>query len=113
MVSDTNHTEGFGSETERFLFAAAHVGIEMDEFRRSNVGRYLIGRAQDQVEAFSAFALEIPEPDNTEYKRLHMKAAAAQMLMTFIGEAIADGKHAEESLAEMDAQDEMSDGPLD
>lgn len=113
MESDTNNTEGFTSENERFLFAAAQIGIEMEEFRRSNVGQYLIGRAQEAVAAFSAYALELPEPDNTEYKRLHMKAVAAQMLVTFIGEAIADGQHAEQSLAELDAEDQMQDGPLD
>lgn len=111
MVSDAG-LEGFNSEEDRFLFAEAHLGIELENFLRTNVGRYLRGRCEGVVQEFNAWVLGSVDPEREEFRKRHLEARAAQMVMKFISEAVVQGQHAQQALEERDAEEAYSDGPL-
>lgn len=111
MESDTG-IEGFDSDEDRFLFAEAQLGIELENFLRTNVGRYLVGRCQGVVGEFSGWVLGQVDPSAEDFKRRHLQAQAAQMVIGFINEAVVQGNHSQKVLEERDAEEFLSDGPV-
>jgi hypothetical protein len=115
VESEQRATGAFGefdTPEEKFLFAEAQLGIELSNFLRTNVGRYLQGRCELVINDFSGWVLESVDPSSDEFKKRHLKARSAQMLMSFISEAVANGKHAEGALKEADEIEFSTDGPL-
>lgn len=106
MESDLNlESEGFDSEEDRFLFAEAHLGIELEHFMRTNTGRYLKGRCEGVVQAFNGWVLATADPDPKEFRQRHLEARSAQMVMKFLSEAVVQGQHAQLALEERDAEE--------
>lgn len=93
----------FLDEKERLYFERARLGIEVHDFLRSDVGRYLHGRAKLDLQEAQADALNC-NPDSffgrRKLKKIQAKAACAQAFIRYCTDAISDGINAEQELAE-------------
>ena len=99
------------NEENNPLFNIAQLGVEMEEFILSKVGRHLIGEAQTLVAVFKDWVMDHPLPESKEFQRRHMQAMAAEMLLRSIGSACIDGKEAVRQLEE-NTYDGFIDGPV-
>lgn len=94
------------SQAERYLFAEAHVGIEVEDFLRTDTGRYLKGRAEQEIGAAIDTFLNHDLRRNADVvARAQQKAREARRAFHWMLEAIIDGKQAEHQLAELDTAD--------
>lgn len=85
-----------------YLFAEAKLGIEVDNFLQTDIGRYLKGRAQQEVdEAVNVFLNCDPERSRELIMKAKAKARAAQQVMTWLTEAYNDGMGAVVQLEEL------------
>jgi len=109
----TNSTERdyshltFLDEKERLYFERARLGIEVHDFLRSDVGRYLHGRAKLELQEAQAEALEC-NPDSffgrRKLRKIQRKADCALAFMRYCTDAISDGINAEQELADYRGQ---------
>lgn len=90
----------FVDQQEREYFAQAQLGEEAIQFLHSNLGRYLHGCAQQEVEALRD-ELEKIDPDRRlsffsrrKLRRLQKEAQAARYFMRWLAEAIQQGNYA-------------------
>ena len=88
-----------------FLFAEAKLGIQMDEWLSTDVGRYVTGRAKNELEGIQIKLLSIPAWQEDSAKHLQQKAQGLQQMMGWLTDAINNG-HASE-LALQEAEDSM------
>lgn len=94
------------SEAERYLFAEAQVGIAVEDFLRTDAGRYLKGRAEQDIGAAIATFLDNDLRRNEDVvARAQQKAREARRAFHWMLEAIIEGKQAEHNLAELDTAD--------
>lgn len=100
MADPTQSMENihFVNERERMYFAEASLGIEVQQFLESTVGRYLHGCAKQEYDQARSDAFEL-DPYTPEGKKkwqeLQNKARAAEHFMRWCVEAIQAGKNAE------------------
>ena len=98
-------------ETPRFddrstlLLAQAELGMTADEFKKSVIGRYLLGvAAQESAEALDG--LRTVKPTDTDaIIALQNKAGLAQRFEEWLDEAINVGKAAEQQIHEQEQPD--------
>ncbi|WP_286237984.1 hypothetical protein [Neptuniibacter halophilus] len=88
-----------------FLFAEAKLGVEVETFLSSNVGRYITGRAKAELEEIQHEMLSMPAWREQSVKELQIKAKGLQQLMTWLDEAINNGRQSEQSLHELEEID--------
>ena len=88
-----------------FLFAEATLGIQVDEWLSTDVGRYVQGRAKNELKDIQLKLLSIPAWQEDTAKHLQQKAQGLQQMMGWLAEAINNG-HASE-LALQEAEDSM------
>jgi hypothetical protein len=93
----------FGTGTEeQELQAEAHTGSDFEDFTRSNVGRYLIGMAeQKEMVALKELARADPD-DKLNIIRLQAKAQMPGQLIDWIEQTISKGEEARYLLAQGD-----------
>jgi len=86
------------TERERVLFAEAKLGMDVEHFLKSDVGRLLRGRAAQEIEEAKIELLEC-NPDTffgrRRIKKLQNKAQLANQFMSWCAEAITGGRNAE------------------
>lgn len=95
------------SQAERFLFASFSIGADIEEFLRTDAGKYLQGVAvQDIAEAIQAFlgAVDVRRSID-EIARAHQKANRARQAFLWMLEAMQQGVQAEYQLKEMDTHE--------
>lgn len=84
------------------LINVARIGIDAEAFSKSDIGKFLIGKAQAEIDAEMDALVDADPADvklNTDIRnRIHV----ARMFLTWLDEAIQVGRHAHESLQEMD-----------
>ncbi len=86
------------------LLAEAILGRDAEEFEKSELGRYLLGRAeQEENEALNALA-DVSADDTKAVRDLQAKAWRARSFKTWIRELIAGGKTAESQLSELETE---------
>lgn len=93
----------FVDEKERELFARSHLGVKAREFLESDVGKYLQGRAQQDIEQAQVDALECSPwtwLGRRKLLKLQHKAGIAKSFLKWIVEAIQDGEVAYQELSE-------------
>jgi hypothetical protein len=99
-VRDYSNIE-FVDDQEREYFARATLGIDIEDFLRSNIGRLLHGRARQEVTECQALALEC-NPNSwfgrRKLTKLRERAASGQLFMRWCADAILDGRHAANEL---------------
>ena len=85
-----------------YLFAEAKMGVDVETFLSTEVGRYLKGRAQQEVEdATHLFLTCDPERSHEVIKKAKAKAQAAQQVMTWLTEAYSAGMIAIQTLEDI------------
>ena len=97
----------FVSEQERDWFVEAVLGVEVQDFLNSSVGRYLHGRAKgDYAECVrKMFELDPYTPEGKkEYVRLKQRATCAENFMKWCADAIQNARSAE-SLIQQNRED--------
>jgi hypothetical protein len=88
-------------EKERELFARAQLSEQVKDFLVSPVGRYLHGRARQEVEQAQVDALECNVSrwwGRRKFNNLQQKAERARSLMRWLADAITDGEVAYQEL---------------
>lgn len=97
VMEETKRLENlkFDTDEDQFLFAEVRLGIEIAEFWNSEAGRYLRGRCQQLVSDGAAQLLVIDPSDSKKIAEIQIPAKAAQQLVTFVSEAIANGDASE------------------
>lgn len=93
----------FVDEKEKELFARSHLGVKVRDFLESDVGRYLQGRAQQEIEQAQVDALECNPRTwwgRRKLMKLQEKAGVARSFVKWIVEAIQDGEVAYQELSE-------------
>lgn len=102
---------------EKVLVATASLGVEAEVFLASDLGRYLLGRAEKELED-ARTRLETASPLDTETLRvLQDQAWRARSFRQWLGELVSDGKAAHGQLEQEEAEglefpadDRWSDG---
>lgn len=83
---------------EDLYFAEAKLGIECETFMASDIGRFFIGRAENEIEAAQSL-LEQCDPENAkEVRALQNRIWRARSITDWLQEAINNGHMAEEQL---------------
>ena len=93
----------FVDEKEKELFARASIGTKTREFLESEVGRYLQGRAQQEIEQAQVDALECNPCTwwgRRKLLKLQNNAGVARNFLRWVVEAIQDGEVAFQELSE-------------
>jgi hypothetical protein len=89
------------TDEAELLIAEARLGLQTKEFLSSQVGRYILGRADKaKQEAFDSWTRANPEDIET-IRELQFRARLPSLVITWLEEAINQAQHAEESLQEM------------
>ena len=82
------------TEEDLSLFAAADLGEKARSFLGTDLGRYLKGCAEQQINECSRQLLKIHHANAKEIQLLQSKAQTASNFLTWINEAIGMGDNA-------------------
>lgn len=97
----------FRDDEERALFEEARLGSDALLFLRTNLGRWLQAVAeQERTEAMEEL-LEVDCTDGLNIAKHQMKAAIAGNFLRWMGEAIQNGRIAEQQLEQMDEEADL------
>lgn len=81
----------------------ARVGIELEKYLSTPVGKSLVKRAELQIEEAVSKMLELdPDENRTAFRKHRMDALVAQQALTWLADILADGKQAEDSIHKQD-----------
>lgn len=82
------------------IIKSIDFGFEVEAFLQSNIGKYLIGRAEEEVEA-AVESLKSVDPENPkEIRGLQHKISVAENIQYWLADAIQAGHNAQEQLQE-------------
>lgn len=84
------------------LFHEAKLGIEAETFAHSDLGKYLIGRAEEERGLAIEKLLQTPAHDTFNIERLQAQAWRADSFQGWLAEAIQNGFYAEEQIKVID-----------
>ena len=84
--------------SDRDTFEIARLGIEVETWFRDPVGRYVLERAEREVE--EAFSEWLDADQDHQDPGLHRRANAARQAVAWLNEAIVDGESAHKDLQE-------------
>ena len=91
----------FTSTEQKEYFQEARLGIDFENFLRSDVGRFLQARAVREYESAKEGILDC-NPDSffgrRKIKKFQQQAAAADNFLNWCAEAITNGRQAEQLL---------------
>ena len=91
----------FVDDREKLYFATARLGIQAIEFLNGPTGRYLHGRAKQQLDQCKEAGLRC-NPDSffgrRKLRKIRNKAELAEMFMSWCAEIITEGEAAEQEL---------------
>jgi hypothetical protein len=87
----------YDAETELRL-AEVRLGIQAEDFLRSPIGRYLVGRAQIEVEAAVEELKHAHPEDPAIIRKLQNRITLMESFGAWLQDAIANGNNAEAQL---------------
>jgi len=104
-LENTNliNTIEFVDRNERIHFAKAQLGEQVKDFLRGPAGRYLHGRAKQQLQECQEKALECNPFSlfgRRKLKALQHDAGVAKAFMSWCADAIQEGEHSYKELEE-------------
>lgn len=85
---------------EQLLFAEARLGLDVESFLASQVGRYLIGRADAEAESALLDLADIDPEDAKAVRTAQNRHKLARSVRQWLEEAIEAGRLAEDALRE-------------
>lgn len=86
-------------------FELARLGVEVNQWFNSKVGKHVIAKAEGEIEEVTAALLDIDPTDKDGIAALQTKAAQARLAVIWLNEAIIDGDVAYRELQEAEAND--------
>jgi len=95
--TDLVNTLAFADDRERTLFAKAQLGVQIREFLVSPTGRYLHGRAQQEIEACKNEAIECSADSffgRRKLKKIQTRCEIAQNFISWLADALVESDHA-------------------
>lgn len=84
------------------LINVARIGIDAEAFSKSDVGRFMIGKAQAEIDAAVNDLIEADPGDWKANNDIRNRIHVARMFLTWLDEAVMVGHHAHEQLQELD-----------
>ena len=85
-------------DSTRLAIAEAQFGIEVEHFRASDVGRFILGRADSEIE-FARDELEKVDPNDARaVQAVQNRVAVARLITGWLDEAVRNGRIAESQL---------------
>ena len=88
-------------DEKELLIAEARLGLQTQEFLKSPVGRYIVGRANKaREEAFDAWVSASPSDEST-IAELQFRARLPALVTGWLDEAINQAQYAENALNEL------------
>ena len=105
MAEQPEHPEeeAIRGESERFLFAQFDVGGEIEEFLRSNKGRYIQGVALQEIQdSIKTLLNNNPKNQVETSARAYQQAQSARQAFQWMMEMVQAGRDAEYQLRELD-----------
>lgn len=87
------------------LIAEAVLGRDAEEFLTSDLGRYLVGRAQIEADEAMAKLKKVSPTASQEIISLQHQIWRAEQFATWLQELIANGRAAEQTLEELSTGD--------
>lgn len=95
----------FRNESERELFAEARLGQQAIDFLHSELGRLLMGYADQEKKEAMEQLLKADSHDHAKIDFFQRKAEIADNFVRWIGEAIQNGSLAEDELMSIEEDD--------
>jgi hypothetical protein len=90
---------------EQTLFAEVRISIEADQFLNTDLGRYLVARADEEIEAAKDELATVPYWRKRKIIKLQNEIAVASKVPRWLGEVLTQGQNAEAHLRELDAEE--------
>ena len=87
------------------LFEKARLGVEAETFLGSNVGQYLIKRAEEEIEAAYKRLAECDPFDQALVAHLQNKVRVARAVPQWLAECINEGNLSEDMMREREVYD--------
>ena len=91
-----------GNPDEKVLYADARIGMQVETFMRSEVGRYLIGRAEIQEKEAIEELIELDSWQWLKVRKARNKIAMARSLRDWLADAVQAGIAAGANLQSME-----------
>jgi hypothetical protein len=88
--------------TEQELLKTIQLGIEAEAFLSTDTGKYLVERANEELQAAQASLMDINPSDYAGIALLQAKAYQALNFKQWLLEALSDASYAEQQLSEND-----------
>lgn len=95
---DTEEAPAFIDDRERELFAVAQLGIKTQQFMNTEVGRMMIGYAEQEIHMHALALLDVSPDDHEKVQEHRFKAHVAMLFKQFLDEAINSGEAAYQQL---------------
>ena len=86
------------------LLNVARLGIDAEVFAKSDVGQYMISKAQMEIDAEMSALVDADPEDHKLGREIRNKIHVARMFLSWLNEAIQVGEHACAQLNELDSQ---------
>jgi hypothetical protein len=80
------------------LLRAARLGIEVEAFLRTPVGKYLHSKALSEIEAATELLIEAQPDDERKNREIRNQIHVARMFLVWMSEAINVGEAAHEQI---------------
>lgn len=85
------------------LFESARIGIKIHQWFASEEGRYVLGRAQTEVEAAISEFMQVDPTDAKAVRAVQIKAVNATNAIQWLNDAIRAGQLAEREMDERES----------
>lgn len=95
----------FRNDDERVLFEEARLGQEAIAFLHTPLGRWLRAVADQEKQEAMETLLDVDYTNGMQIAHYQMKAKIAECFVRWIGEAIQNGRVAEQQLETMEQED--------
>lgn len=91
-------------EEIKLLLAEVELGLDVEKFLESKVGRYLVGRALYEAEAATEQLKTADPEDAKQIRRLQNEIYRSNQVVEWLKEAMLAGRNAEEQIHQIEAQ---------
>ncbi|MBF0109267.1 MAG: hypothetical protein HQL76_08835 [Magnetococcales bacterium] len=85
-------------DSRRIWLAEVDLGLQCQKFFTSDVGRYLLGRAAQEIQEARDLLEQVHHEETGSVRQLQNRIWRARSFITWIDEAIRDGEEAEINL---------------
>lgn len=86
------------------LFNEARLGLEMEDFLTTAVGKYLLHRATQVIEEARNTLESVPYTELEEVRKAQFDAAVSRMAMRWLQEAVTNGNQAVHELQQLESE---------